>query len=336
MMTEEMDGNIIELTDAEAELYDRQIRLWGLESQKRLRAAKILLIGLNGFGAEVAKNIILAGVKSITFLDNRELSQLDLCAQFLAPKNAIGKNRAEASLERAQTLNPMVEVAVDTESVDDKPDKFFENFDVVCASECSLTQLKRINRACRKNGVKFFAGDVWGTFGYTFADLGKHDFVEDVVQSKKIQSSEAGEPALAKVKFETITTTVKKSITFVPFEKILDACDLPRDGEPYYLLQILLNYREKHGHDPLPSERDTDSLKKEAAVIIDKYKLGDKIDHLICENLYAQISPVCAIVGGVMAQEIIKTVSQKQSPHNNLFLFNPDTMCGKILCLGQK
>ena len=27
--------NHTELTDAEAELYDRQIRLWGLESQKR-------------------------------------------------------------------------------------------------------------------------------------------------------------------------------------------------------------------------------------------------------------------------------------------------------------
>lgn len=29
------DKNHAELTDAEAELYDRQIRLWGLESQKR-------------------------------------------------------------------------------------------------------------------------------------------------------------------------------------------------------------------------------------------------------------------------------------------------------------
>lgn len=57
-----------------------------------MRAAKILLIGLNGFGAEVAKNIILAGVKSITFLDDREFTQLDSCSQFLAPKDSIGKN----------------------------------------------------------------------------------------------------------------------------------------------------------------------------------------------------------------------------------------------------
>lgn len=332
--------NIIELTDAEAELYDRQIRLWGLESQKRLRAANILIIGLNGFGAEVAKNIILAGVKSTTFLDHRELTQLDTCSQFLAPKEGIGKNRAEASLPRAQSLNPMVDVIADTENVRAKPDSYFSKFDVVCASQCSITELNRINTACRKNGVKFFAGDVWGMFGYTFADLGTHEFVEDIVQSKKIQPNEAGGDPLAKEKFETVTTTVKKSAIFVPFGNILEDnvdAELPKDGEPYYLLRILLNYREKYGSDPLPTERNGGKgLKDEADLIIQKYNLGNRIDHLLSENLYSQISPVCAIVGGVMAQEIIKTVSQKQSPHNNLFVFNPDTMCGKILCLGQK
>lgn len=58
----------------------------------RLRAAKILLIGLNGFGAEIAKNIILAGVKSVTFLDHRNVTAEDRCSQFLTPKELIEKN----------------------------------------------------------------------------------------------------------------------------------------------------------------------------------------------------------------------------------------------------
>jgi len=57
-----------------------------------LRAAKILLIGLDGLGAEVAKNIILAGVKSVTFLDHRNATKLDRCSQFLVPKKDIGMN----------------------------------------------------------------------------------------------------------------------------------------------------------------------------------------------------------------------------------------------------
>ncbi|EZA51764.1 hypothetical protein DMN91_004446 [Ooceraea biroi] len=325
-----------ELTDAEAELYDRQIRLWGLESQKRLRAAKILLIGLDGFGAEIAKNIILAGVNSITFLDHRDVTKLDRCSQFFAPKDDVGKNRAEASLARAQNLNPMVNVTADVDKVDAKPDEYFTQFDVVCATHCTITQLKRINRVCRNHKVKFFAGDVWGALGYSFADLLEHEYAEDVVQTKKVKILEGGEP-MGKEKFESITVTEKHTDTFVPFEFILNVpkVSLPKESEIYYMMLIMLNYREKNGDDPLPDERGCENLKNEASAIIKKYELEDKIDHLVESDLYAQISPVCAIIGGVMTQEIIKAVSQKGTPHNNLFVFNPDTLGGKILKLGQ-
>lgn len=44
---------------------------------------------------------------------------------------------------------------------------------------------------------------------------------------------------------------------------------------------VLLNYREKYGEDPLPSERGCENLKNEASAIIKKYELGNKIDHLV-------------------------------------------------------
>lgn len=144
----------------------------------RLRAARILICGLNGFGAEIAKNVILAGVKSITLLDHENVSEVDFCSQFLAPRDSVGKNRAEASLLRAQALNPMVEIIVDTEKLADKSDEFFRNFDVVVVTEATLKLQVRIDNACRLLGVKFFAGDVWGMFGYSFADLQEHTFVE--------------------------------------------------------------------------------------------------------------------------------------------------------------
>lgn len=54
-------------------------------------------------------------------------------AQFLIPVDADGKNQARASLERAQFLNPMVEVKADTDPVESKPDDFFFQFDAVRA-----------------------------------------------------------------------------------------------------------------------------------------------------------------------------------------------------------
>lgn len=86
--------------------------------------------------------------------------------------------RAESSVSRAQALNPMVQVTADTSRIEDKSDDYFANFDIVIATECRLSELQRINNACRERGVKFFCGDVFGMFGYTFADLLTHNFVE--------------------------------------------------------------------------------------------------------------------------------------------------------------
>ncbi|VDI74597.1 ubiquitin-like 1-activating enzyme E1 A [Mytilus galloprovincialis] len=80
------------ITEDEAALYDRQIRLWGLDAQKRLRHSRVLLIGLRGLGAEIAKNIVLAGIKSLTLLDQTEVTEEDTCSQFLIPQSEIGKN----------------------------------------------------------------------------------------------------------------------------------------------------------------------------------------------------------------------------------------------------
>lgn len=88
--------------------------------------------------------------------------------------------KAVASLPRAQNLNSMVTINADPDNVDDKPDEYFAKFDVICATHCTITQLKRINRVCRDLKVKFFAGDVWGTLGYVFIDLEKHEYVEYV------------------------------------------------------------------------------------------------------------------------------------------------------------
>lgn len=126
----------------------------------------------------MAKNIILAGIKSITLLDHRPLTEADFCSQFLAAQSSLNENRADASLLRAQTLNPMVEIAVDKAKLEDKADEFFANFDVVILIEATIEQQIRIDNTCRLKGVKFFAGDVWGMFGYSFADLQEHTFAE--------------------------------------------------------------------------------------------------------------------------------------------------------------
>uniref|UniRef100_A0A8C6R2W5 THIF-type NAD/FAD binding fold domain-containing protein n=1 Tax=Nannospalax galili TaxID=1026970 RepID=A0A8C6R2W5_NANGA len=104
------------ISKEEAAQYDLQIHLWGLEAQKWLRASQVLLVGMKGLKAEIAKTLILGGVKGQTMLDHEQLSPED--PRFLIHTGSVGRNRAEASLER-----------VDTEDIEKKPESFFTQFD---------------------------------------------------------------------------------------------------------------------------------------------------------------------------------------------------------------
>lgn len=42
------------------------------------------------------------------------------------------------------------------------------------------------------------------------------------------------------------------------------------------------------------------------------------------------MSPVCAILGGILAQEVIKVVSGKDLPIKNWFVFNAEDMSGVV------
>jgi len=78
-----------ELTSKEAEVYDRQIRLWGVEGQKRLQAAHVCVIGLGALGVEVSKNLILAGVQT-TVIDDEPVSLEAVGTQFFLRDADVG------------------------------------------------------------------------------------------------------------------------------------------------------------------------------------------------------------------------------------------------------
>ena len=46
--------------------------------------------------------------------------------------------RAQTAVPRLQILNPNVNVVADTDNVEEKPDDFFQQFSVICATCCSL------------------------------------------------------------------------------------------------------------------------------------------------------------------------------------------------------
>lgn len=170
-LTKETKTSGKEISEDEAALYDRQIRLWGVSAQKRLRNADVLMAGINGVGSEVVKNIVLCGVNALTLLDDQLVTDYDTACN-LFTKKQIGKNRSEAAREAVQALNPMVTVKCDTSSIKDKDINFFRGFDVVIVANYDRETMVRVNNICKELKIKFFATCNWGHFGFSFTDLG--------------------------------------------------------------------------------------------------------------------------------------------------------------------
>lgn len=341
-------GPEVEISEEEAALYDRQIRLWGLDSQKRLRESRILIIGVGGLAAEVSKNIALAGVKSITLLDSKLIEARDLSAQFLVdPETGLGKNRAEASEAAIRRLNPNVEVKSDTGDFSTKDEAYFTEHDVICATDCPPDFLLKINNICRKYSKKFFSGDVFGLSGYCFLDLGNHDYLDEVTKplTKAVMEDEIEPPSKKSKVIEKEVELVKKNLEFVSLEKALSVKFgktgtglRKKTSEVFFLVHILMKFREKHGRLPLQEKvtEDVEELKniREEVMPGIGFDSGKVTDEML-GNVFGELSPVCAVVGGVLAQEIIKAVSKKDTPVQNFFLFNGDTCSGTTENIGR-
>lgn len=121
--------------------YDRQLRLWGADGQKKLSEASILLINATPAGTEALKNLILPGVGFITILDDQLVKERDLGTNFFVDHGSIGKSRAEVTKNLLLELNEDVRGDHIEENVSKylstKDTEFFKQFTLIIA--CDLT-----------------------------------------------------------------------------------------------------------------------------------------------------------------------------------------------------
>jgi len=340
-----VEQNKTQITEDEAKLYDRQIRLWGLDAQKRLRSSRVCVLGMGGLGCEVVKNLVLSGIKELRMVDGRKVTEQDATSQFFAPRDEVGKNRAESSLNRVQQLNPMVEVTADPSNSEDKDAEFFQKYDVVVATACTQAELVRINSICRAAKILFYAGDVFGFFGFSFMDLVSHSFVEEVTAPVQSAEGDTEPPAKKQKTTEMETKSVRKEMAFVSLAETLKvdwsseqyAKRVKRMDPSFFLLQVLFSFQSEFGHSPRAAARQEDLARLVTCRDSTLAKLSvpaSKITDQMLGLLFAELAPVAAIVGGVLGQEVIKAISNKDAPHNNYFFYNPLESCGVVECIG--
>ncbi|MEQ2246733.1 E1 ubiquitin-activating protein, partial [Ilyodon furcidens] len=167
------NGNDAEIDEG---LYSRQLYVLGHEAMKRMQNSNVLISGMRGLGVEIAKNVILGGVRSVTVHDQGVAEWRDLSSQFYLREEDLGKNRAEASQPRLAELNNYVSVTAYTGVL---TEDYLTKFQVVVLTNSSLDEQKQLGEFCHSKGIKLVVADTRGLFGQLFCDFGEEMIVYD-------------------------------------------------------------------------------------------------------------------------------------------------------------
>ncbi|SCV99655.1 LAFE_0A07976g1_1 [Lachancea fermentati] len=158
-------------------LYSRQLYVLGKEAMLKMQHSNVLIIGLRGLGVEIAKNIALAGVKSLTLYDPSSVEIQDLSTQFFLTEQDVGKPRDQVSQRKLAELNAYVPINLLGSLQEEKQ---LLNYQVVVATDTvSLEQKVKLNNFCHVAGIKFISTQTRGLFGNVFVDFGDEFTVID-------------------------------------------------------------------------------------------------------------------------------------------------------------
>ena len=120
-----------------------------------------------------AKNIALAGVKSLTLFDPEPAATSDLSSQFFLHPDDVGKPRADVTAPRVSELNAYTPVSVHPSKSLTEDLTQLDKYQVVVLTGASLKDQISISEHCHKNGIYVVIADIFGLFGSIFTDFGE-------------------------------------------------------------------------------------------------------------------------------------------------------------------
>uniref|UniRef100_A0A8D2BUJ7 Gonadotropin-releasing hormone receptor n=1 Tax=Sus scrofa TaxID=9823 RepID=A0A8D2BUJ7_PIG len=169
-----MPTESVEIDDA---LYSRQRYVLGDTAMQKMARSHVFLSGMGGLGLEIAKNLVLAGIKALTIHDTEKCQAWDLGTNFFLCEDDVvnSRNRAEAVLQHIAELNPYVHVTSSSVPLNESTDlSFLDKYQCVVLTEIKLPLRKKINDFCRSQcpPIKFICADVHGVWSRLFCDFG--------------------------------------------------------------------------------------------------------------------------------------------------------------------
>ena len=151
-----------ELTVDEVRRYSRHLIIpdVGMAGQKRLKNAKVLVIGAGGLGSPALLYLAAAGVGTIGIAEFDEVDESNLQRQVIHGQSDIGRPKAESARDSIAEVNPYVTVVLHPERLDnDNVKQVFEGYDLIVDGTDNFATRYMVNDAAYFLGIPY----VWGS-----------------------------------------------------------------------------------------------------------------------------------------------------------------------------
>jgi adenylyltransferase/sulfurtransferase len=153
-----------DLTPKENRRYQRQIMIdeIGVEGQKKLKKAKVLVVGAGGLGCPVLQYLTAAGVGTLGVMDDEKVDESNLQRQVLYGFSDIGKHKAIIAVKRLREANDLIDFRILNIKLTEKNAREVINaYDIVVDATDNFSSRYLINDVCVALGKPMVYGSIY-------------------------------------------------------------------------------------------------------------------------------------------------------------------------------
>jgi sulfur-carrier protein adenylyltransferase/sulfurtransferase len=170
--------------DPDSPRYARQRVLpgWGVDAQRRLADARVVVLGAGGLGSFVVPALVAAGVGTVVVVDDDEVDVTNLHRQLLHAPADVGRLKVESAADAAFDLSPDTDVVPAAIRFDESvADELLAGADLVVEGTDDILTRYAADDAAARAGIPLvwgsaakFSGQVgvsWDARGVSYRDL---------------------------------------------------------------------------------------------------------------------------------------------------------------------
>lgn len=278
--------------------FSHQEFIFGEDSVSLICEEHVLIYGMTDLGAEIAKNLVLSGIKHITIQDNEVISKQDIETNILAKleNGQINTNRASACYEKLKSMNLNVDINVIKQDIKNYELKSLLNYQLIILCDQFLSLQIAINNFCASQNppIKFISANSFGILCSIFCDLRFNNSNNDVI----IQNQ---------------NMTIEKQI----WNPNLIKDDIGKQKQEILHLGLvsLYEFEDKFGRLPDAGNENDHNIFLSLAENLKKKFSITQIDKNLFE-LLSSTSKKClpflsTFLGGIVSQEALKSIIKK-------------------------